>query len=112
MYDFNIPKISKNRKYHVRPTKLFLKQLKSYKRDRNKLTKLYYVIDTLAAGESLPPKYCDHKLEGCKYRECHVEPDFLLIYQIYKDELTLVLYQVGSHAKLFNCLNISTSNFL
>lgn len=112
MYDFDFHKTPKSYKYQVKPTKPFLNQLKSYRHDVKKLTRLYNVIDKLASGETLPASFCDHKLKGCKYRECHVMPDMLLVYQIYKDELTLVLYQVGSHARLFNCLNILTPNFL
>ena len=51
----------------------------------------------------LPEKYKDHKLSGnyAGYRECHIEPDWLLIYKIYDDKLILVLTCTGSHSDLF-----------
>ena len=65
--------------------------------------KLYEVIEKLANGEPLEEKYRDHYLsgdyKGC--RECHIEPDWLLIYEIVDDILILMLYRVGSHSDLF-----------
>lgn len=63
----------------------------------------YEIVDELSEGKSLDAKYNDHKLsgqyEGC--RECHIEPDFLLIYRIYEEQLILYLIRVGSHSELF-----------
>lgn len=62
------------------------------------------VVNKLKAGERLPEKYRDHKLNG-KYtgmRECHIAPDWLLIYKIDNDELILTLVATGTHADLLN----------
>ena len=61
--------------------------------------KLKEVLDLLCNDEALPEKYRDHKLQGTNYRECHIEPDWLLIYRIEDD--TLHLIRAGSHADLF-----------
>ena len=62
------------------------------------------VIDSLAKGETLDEKYRDHALTGnfVGFRECHVKPDWLLIYLIEDDILTLTLVNTGSHSDLFN----------
>lgn len=61
------------------------------------------VVEILARGELLPEKYCDHDLignyKGC--RECHLKPDWLLVYQIFDDELILLLTRTGSHNDIF-----------
>lgn len=61
------------------------------------------VIEILASGDILPEKYKDHNLNGDykNCRECHITPDWLLIYQINKDELILCLTRTGSHSDLF-----------
>ena len=60
-----------------------------------------HVIETLTAGFPLSAKYSDHPLKGrwSGFRECHVRPDLLMIYQIKADRLILV--RLGSHAELF-----------
>lgn len=65
------------------------------------LSKLAVVIDTLAAEEELDPKYRDHALIGnyVDHRECHIAPDWLLIYKI--EDGFLVLVRTGSHSELF-----------
>ncbi len=79
-----------------------------FKRDANCLKKrnkdfekLKEVIVLLVAGEKLPPKCKDHRLKGIlkDCRECHIEPDWLLIYRIEGSELCLV--RTGSHSDLF-----------
>ena len=74
------------------------KKLRSTGRD---LSRLAVVIDTLAAGESLAEPYRDHLLIGdyADHRECHISPDWLLIYQTTETELILV--RTGSHSALF-----------
>ena len=61
------------------------------------------VIELLAKREPLPPKYKDHALtgdyKGC--RECHITPDWLLVYQIQDEELVLILTRTGTHSDLF-----------
>ncbi len=68
-----------------------------------KLDKLREVIEKLANKIPLDAKYKDHELignyKGC--RECHIEPDWLLIYQYFDDVLVLTLTRTGSHADLF-----------
>ena len=67
------------------------------------LAKLKYVVNELANQRPLDEKYRDHELTGNyrNFRECHVEPDWLLIYRIEKGELTLALVRTGSHSDLF-----------
>ena len=61
------------------------------------------IIRTLSRGESLPSKNKDHALLGRwrGYRECHIQPDWLLIYRIETDLLVLTLSRTGSHSDLF-----------
>ena len=61
------------------------------------------VIEILANGQSLPEKYKDHNLIGdyADCRECHITPDWLLIYKTSKDELILYLTRTGTHSDLF-----------
>lgn len=70
-------------------------------KDRQKLVE---VLEKLVNGISLDPKYQDHNLHGKwkGYRECHIEPDWLLIYQIIKSNNQLHLVRTGSHSELFN----------
>ena len=61
------------------------------------------VVQKLANGETLEPKYKDHPLIGnfVDFRECHVKPDWLLIYRIDDEELELYLFRTGTHSDLF-----------
>lgn len=61
------------------------------------------VIRLLAHGDTLPPQYNDHLLSGNwkGFRECHIAPDWLLIYSIENNNLVLVLSRTGSHSDLF-----------
>ena len=67
------------------------------------ISKLDEVIDILCTTQALPEKYKDHSLSGnyAGYRECHITPDWLLIYKIENDILTLVLFRTGTHSDLF-----------
>lgn len=60
-------------------------------------------IDLIASGAKLPSSYRDHKLHGdsAMYRECHVQGDLLLVYQIINTELVLLVVNIGSHNDLF-----------
>lgn len=60
-------------------------------------------VNMLAAGEKLAPKYRDHRLTGNlkDFRECHLAPDILLLYQIDDGCLILTLVSIGSHSQLF-----------
>lgn len=90
-------------KYEVRYTNQFKKDIKLAKKQGKDIDKLFDVIGILANGETLDEKYRDHdlsgNLKGC--RECHIEPDWLLIYEIDNNVLVLVLNRVGSHSELF-----------
>ena len=77
--------------------------LKLAKKQHKNLVKLFEVINILADGGTLDIKYRDHDLTG-KYkgaRECHIEPDWLLVYEIQGDVLGLMLYRLGMHSELF-----------
>jgi len=88
--------------YTINTTTKFEKDLVLSKRRNKDLGKLKAIIDKLARGEVLEPKHRDHPLGGnyAGYRECHVEPDWLLVYKIVKDELLLVLMRTGTHSDL------------
>ena len=81
--------------------KKFEKDFKRILKRGHDITKLEKVVDTLVQGKKLDKKYLDHALSG-KYadcRECHIEPDWLLIYLIDKEEIVFV--RTGSHSDLF-----------
>ena len=90
-------------KYEVKFTTQFKKDLKLAKKQNKDLEKLFEVVELLANGEKLDFKYKDHDLSG-NYkgtRECHIEPDRLLVYEYQNDVLVLMLYRLGSHSELF-----------
>lgn len=93
-------------KYTVDYTIKFKKQYKKIKKQGKDLNKLYKIIEKLANGEKLESKYKSHNLiknkiyKNCK--ECHIEPDWLLIYQINNNQLILLLSATGSHSELFD----------
>jgi len=62
------------------------------------------VVEILLAGKQLPEKYQEHSLSGnwIEHRECHIQPDWLLLYHIKDNMLVLTLTRTGSHADLFN----------
>ena len=89
--------------YKVKFTGQFKKDLKLAKKQGKNLDTLFNVIKILEKGKKLDDKYRDHSLSG-KYkgtRECHIEPDWLLVYEIIDNVLVLVLYRLGSHSELF-----------
>ena len=90
-------------KYTVKMTSGFKHDYKAVKRRGCDLNLLFNVVDMLSKGETLPEKYKDHALVGnwIGYRECHLMPDWLLIYKIDNDKLILVLTATGSHSDLF-----------
>lgn len=81
----------------------FKKDLKLAQKRNLDLTPLKVVVDKLANQEKLEEKYCDHSLTGdyVNFRECHVKPDWLLIYHIDNKELELFLFRTGTHSDLF-----------
>ena len=88
-------------KLTIRRTTQFKRDIKRILRSGKDIEKLLSVVEKLAEARKLPPEYHDHPLNG-KYknkRDCHIEPDWILIYAIEDDEL--VLYRAGSHPQLF-----------
>lgn len=89
--------------YSVKPTNQFKRDLKLVQKRGYDIQKMTDVIKKLAAGETLPEANRDYALfgnfKGC--RECHIEPDWLLIYEIEKDNLILYLTRTGTHSDLF-----------
>ena len=81
----------------------FKKDLKLAMRRGYKIELLEAVVNKLAVGEVLEEKYRDHELTGDLkgLRECHITPDWLLIYQIFDKELVLFLSRTGTHSDLF-----------
>lgn len=67
------------------------------------LDKLTHVIEMLCAGKPLPRQYQDHPLSGtyAGFRDCHIEPDWILIYRIENNQLQLILARTGTHSDLF-----------
>lgn len=89
--------------YSIRPTTKFQKDLKRVQRRGYDLSLLKAVIQKLADGEPLPAQNRDHLLTGnyVHCRECHITPDWLLIYEISDGDLILYLTRTGSHSDLF-----------
>ena len=79
------------------------RDLKLAKKRHYDFTKFQFVVNKIANNQKLEPEYKDHPLSGkySGYRECHVEPDWLLIYKIYNNELILYLFRTGTHSDLF-----------
>jgi mRNA interferase YafQ len=90
-------------RYEVKFTNQFKKDVKRAKKQGKNLKKLYDVIEKLANGETLDVKLRDHNLTGLYKgtRECHIEPDWLLVYEIMEGVLVLMLHRLGSHSQLF-----------
>jgi len=95
--------MSNEPKYGIVLTSMFKKDLKLAKKRGYDLFLLNGVVDTLAMGQPLAEKYKDHSLvgnyKGC--RECHITPDWLLIYEVSDSELILYLTRTGTHSDLF-----------
>lgn len=90
-------------KYEVKFTNQFKKDLKLAKKQNRDLDRLFDIVNILADGGTLDAKYRDHDLSG-NYkgiRECHIEADWLLVYEIQNDVLVLMLYRLGTHSELF-----------
>lgn len=90
-------------KYEVKFTNQFKKDLKLAKKQNKDLDKLFEVVNILADGGMLDARYRDHDLSGNYQgtRECHIEPDWLLVYEIRNEVLVLILYRLGTHSELF-----------
>ncbi len=94
-----------NYRFTVDFTKNFKKEYKRVMKQGKDISKLNIVISKIASGEMLDEKYKDHKLYDNKKfkncRECHIEPDWLLVYKIDDMQLILLLVETGSHSELF-----------
>jgi mRNA interferase YafQ len=85
----------------IRTTNRFLRDLRLARRRGRNIAKMEAVIETLARGERLSPRHRPHRLQGEMQGlwECHVEPDWLLVWD--EDEREIVLIRCGTHADLF-----------
>ncbi len=90
-------------KYELKITSQFKKDLKLAKKRNLDMSILDEVVSSLLKGETLDSKYLDHALTGNYkgFRECHLKPNWLLIYLIDDDKLILTTSRTGSHADLF-----------
>lgn len=90
--------------YNIKYSKEFKKSFKKLIKQGKNIDKLLDVVEILSRKEQLDPKYKDHALyndkrfKGC--RDCHIEPDWLLIYKYLDNELILLLVNTGSHSEV------------
>ncbi|MFA4846147.1 MAG: type II toxin-antitoxin system YafQ family toxin [Patescibacteria group bacterium] len=100
--------------YTIIVSKRFRKQAGKLKKSNpSLLKKLETTIETLRLGQSLSPTHRDHKLTGhlTEFRECHVAPDWLLIYRQHKDVLILELLSTGTHTTLLEKMRYIVDTF-
>jgi mRNA interferase YafQ len=85
----------------IRYTSAFKRDFRKAEKQKKDVAKLQVVLELLVSGQPLPEKNRDHDLGGkwAAYRDCHIEPDWLLIYRIEGHELILV--RLGSHSEVF-----------
>ncbi len=99
-------KLTNKVKCEVDYTNKFKKQLKKISKQGKNVDELFYVVEKLANYESLEPKYRNHNLINDKiYKdcsECHINPDWLLVYKYLDNKLILLLVATGSHSEIFN----------
>ena len=92
-------------KYDISVTSKFKNDYKKIVKQNKSIEKLILVLEKISKGEKLDDKYKNHLLINDKFYkdclECHIESDWLLIYQIRSDKLVLVLTRTGSHSDLF-----------
>ena len=90
-------------KYILKPSNKFQKDLKKLQKRGYDLVLIADIIKTIASGEHLEEKHKDHKLmeNFANCRECHITPDWLLIYEITESDLILYLTRTGTHSDLF-----------
>lgn len=92
-------------KYAIRFSNSFKKDYKEIKKQGKNINKLKNIVTKLANGEELEEQYRNHTLSNSKYYkncgECHIDPDWLLVYQYIDNELILLLIATGSHSDLF-----------
>ena len=90
--------------YHIKFTNAYKKSYKRATKRGLNLKLLDDVVDELRKGRKLDAKYRDHELHGnwAGFRECHIQPDWLLVYLVENDILTLTLVETGTHADIFD----------
>ena len=90
-------------KLALRKTSQFEKDVKRMAKRGMPIQELTNVIDLLLEQTPLPEKYRDHPLVGIYtgFRECHIRPDWLLIYTIHNERLILTCMRTGTHSDLF-----------
>jgi mRNA interferase YafQ len=90
--------------FSVVPTNRFKRNLKCISRQNKNIDELETIVNIIAARDILPPSNRDHTLTGnySEHRECHIEPDWLLIYRVDEDDETIILVRTGSHSDLFS----------
>lgn len=91
-----------NHIYQLDRTTIFKKDLKKAIKRGCDIELLDFIVEKLLCGEPLPEKHKDHALTGNwkAHRECHITPDWLLVYRIIEDKLILSLVRTGSHSDL------------
>ena len=88
-------------KYTVKFTTRFKKDLKLAKKQGRNIEELFKVVEQLANGEKLDARYRDHQLNNMGgIRDCHIQPDWVLLYEYIDDVLVLILHRIGSHSQL------------
>lgn len=89
--------------YKIVYTNRMKRDAKRMKKQGKDLGKLVQALSLLSSGEPMPEHYKDHPLTGNlqDFRECHIEPNWLLLYQIFEDTLILSATATGSHSDLF-----------
>ena len=100
MIDFDL-----KTKYKIEFTNNFNRQFKKIVKQNKDISKFLKIVERLANNDVLELKYRNHNLENNKKykncKECHIEPDWLLIYQVQDDKLILLLFATRSHSDLF-----------
>jgi len=88
---------------NVKYTSKFKKDFKKIEKRKINTDELEFIVNELREQRPLAEKYCDHALAGKYYghRECHIHPDWLLLYIVNNHVLTLTLTHTGSHSDLF-----------
>lgn len=90
--------------YKIKYTKEFEKSIKKITKQGKSIDKLLNVIDLLSNKQQLDSKYKDHALYNDKKfkdcRDCHIEPDWILIYKYLEEEIVLLLVNTGSHSEV------------
>jgi mRNA interferase YafQ len=89
--------------YNAKTSNRFKRDYKLAKKQGKDLDKLATIMRILADGDTLSPQYREHRLTGNwkNRKECHIEPDWLLIYKIDNDNNAIIFERTGSHSELF-----------